>query len=153
MSFSDYREACARARETHVAALEAQREKALSSNYTAKEYASDMIDRARQDPFERSMWVYFLRESGIGAIKIGTSKNVALRVRSIASGMPHGLTLLATMPGWHRVETLVHQLFEHARIRGEWFRPIPELLEYIDEIKSSSEHTSPTSPVEEVRSK
>ena len=34
------------------------------------------------------------------------------------------------------VESAIHHRFRHARVRGEWFRPVPELLSYIDEVKT-----------------
>lgn len=82
--------------------------------------------------------VYFLKESGVGAIKIGTSTNVDARMRAISSCTAHTLVLLATIDGGYEVESLVLELFRHARIRSEWFRPVPELLAYITEIRDST---------------
>lgn len=36
----------------------------------------------------------------------------------------------------YQTEREMHQRFANARIRGEWFRPVPELLAYIAEIKA-----------------
>jgi hypothetical protein len=81
--------------------------------------------------------VYFVQESGMGAIKIGTTKNVNTRVSDMAVGTPHLLAVLALIDGNHEVEHALHQRFAHARIRGEWFRPVPELLEYIAKVKAA----------------
>jgi hypothetical protein len=81
-------------------------------------------------------WVYFVQESGAGAIKIGTTKNVSTRVREMAVGTPHLLAVLAVIEGNRNTEQALHRRFRHARIRGEWFRPVPELLDYIASIKN-----------------
>lgn len=81
-------------------------------------------------------WVYFVQESGMGAIKIGTAKNVHKRVIGMAVSTPHLLVVLAITYGSYDVERKIHDRFASARIRGEWFHPVPELLEYIAEIKN-----------------
>jgi hypothetical protein len=82
--------------------------------------------------------VYFLQESSIGAIKIGTTKNVNTRVRTAATYTPHTLSVIASISGNHEIKIDLHRRFADARIRrrGEWFRPVPELLAYIAEIKA-----------------
>jgi hypothetical protein len=75
--------------------------------------------------------VYFARDRASGDIKIGTSKNV----RKVSSEIKRSIDLLATMDGNCEVESIMHCRFAHARIRGEWFRPVPELLAYIESIK------------------
>ena len=44
----------------------------------------------------------------------------------------------ASDKGGRGVEGLMHMLFAHARIRGEWFRPVPELLAYAVEIDETA---------------
>jgi hypothetical protein len=128
-TFADYDEEMQRRREIHVAALEARKLKART--YSPEQLLVEDILEARSRDGHRGE-VYFLRESGSGAIKIGTSTNVALRVRNIRRDMPHEVVLLATIRGGYQVEAQLLAFFEHARIRGEWFRPVPELLEYIE---------------------
>jgi hypothetical protein len=77
--------------------------------------------------------VYFVQESVSNAIKIGTSVNLDRRIRALKSYFPMGsLTVLATVPGGHGVESWMHSKFKDARIRGEWFRPASELLTYVE---------------------
>lgn len=76
--------------------------------------------------------VYFVRESLRGAIKIGVSKHVKKRAKELGYGMPYTVTVLAVTEGGRGVEALLHMRFSHARIKGEWFHPVPELLEYIE---------------------
>jgi len=68
------------------------------------------------------MAVYFIRAVGsAGPIKIGWSKNVAERMRTINRWVPFDLELLADLPGAHAEEQRVHLAFAHARRRMEWF--------------------------------
>jgi hypothetical protein len=131
-TFEDYRQACLRYSEIHGDAIEARKKKWMSLTYAemvAEKFKEvKALDRALGE-------IYFLQESGMSAIKIGTSTNVSRRVRSLECGMPHELTLLTTMSGGHSMEALIHRFFGYARIRSEWFRPVPALLEYIAEIK------------------
>jgi hypothetical protein len=79
--------------------------------------------------------VYFAQEDGTEAIKIGTSRHLKKRIGELTRDLPWKITLLATIDGWRETECVVLRRFRHARIRGEWFRPVPELLEYIASIK------------------
>lgn len=73
----------------------------------------------------------------MGSIKIGMSKHARVRLGELQMGFPYDLHLLATIEGAIRVERTVQHLFSHAHIRGEWFRPVDELLEYV---KREGEH-------------
>ena len=80
--------------------------------------------------------VYFAQDVASGDIKIGTSKNVRGRVSKLCIETRRSLVVLATVHGSYQTEREMHQRFANARIRGEWFRPVPELLAYIAEIKA-----------------
>lgn len=80
--------------------------------------------------------VYFVERQGF--VKIGTSTNLEQRLRAIGKGgqMIEGMTvgpvrLLATMPGDHRHEKLLHARFHRLRVEGEWFLPDTWLCEFI----------------------
>jgi len=80
--------------------------------------------------------VYFVERQGF--VKIGTSTNLEQRLRDIGKGgqMIEGMTvgpvrLLATMPGDHRHEKLLHERFHRLRVEGEWFLPDIWLCEFI----------------------
>lgn len=74
--------------------------------------------------------VYFI-QSGAGAIKIGTAKNVARRIATLRLANPEPLTLLHTMPGGVTLEHRLHRKFAALRIRGEWFRAEDPLLSWL----------------------
>lgn len=76
--------------------------------------------------------VYFIRRSGDGAIKIGYSRDVARRIGALQTGCPDNLTLAGLMTGGTKAdEWNLQQRFRALSIRGEWFKPTPELLEYV----------------------
>lgn len=98
----------------------------------------DPVEIARMDDLrshENTAKVYFVQEGSAGLIKIGCSKNLKKRFDEIARELPYDLKLLAFVDGWREVEVVFHLRFAHARVRGEWFRPVPELLAYIEEIR------------------
>ena len=74
------------------------------------------------------MYVYFIQEGKgkCGSIKIGKSKDVAKRLKSLQTGNPRKLTLMAlikckTPNDAHRLEGKFHLMFKTDGVRGEWF--------------------------------
>lgn len=68
--------------------------------------------------------VYFVRLGSL--IKIGFTTNLVQRLRDV----PHEEVLGVTM-GTMRDEKAIHGRFAHLRQSGEWFRPAPDLEEFI----------------------
>lgn len=91
--------------------------------------------RTEETPAERTppspapSGVYFIRSGE--AVKIGVSINVPLRTTVLATGSPWPVDLLAVMPGDRAAEKRLHRRFAHLRLKGEWFRAEPELLDFI----------------------
>ena len=77
--------------------------------------------------------VYFLQESGMGAIKIGITCNLERRLSQMRSNTPHEITVLGTVHADEKLERYLKRKFSFALIRGEWFRPNEELSAYIEE--------------------
>lgn len=78
-------------------------------------------------------WVYFLQSGERGAVKIGfTGSAPMVRLSALQTGNPEPLRLLGAVPGVREDETALHERFARFRIGGEWFRPEPELLSFID---------------------
>lgn len=88
--------------------------------------------------------VYFVQESGTNAIKIGTTRNVKQRISELMLNVPYLLSVLTVIEGNHEVEHALHARFAKHRIRGEWFRPVPELLTYIEEAKLAQQAADDT---------
>lgn len=84
----------------------------------------DRRDRARD-------FVYFIQSGANGPIKIGLARDPAERLDNLQVGNPETLSLVATLEGSFAVESFLHALFRRHLIRGEWYRPAPELLTFI----------------------
>lgn len=66
------------------------------------------------------------------AIKIGfTKQSVRSRFSNIQTHNHLNLEILSVFDGDAEMEDRLHRKFERFRIRGEWYRPVPELLEFI----------------------
>lgn len=77
-------------------------------------------------------FVYFIQCNGPdGPIKIGRASDVKKRLHALQSGNPYELALLghARFDDAAFVEGGLHGAFEKFRIRGEWFRCDPVILE------------------------
>lgn len=81
---------------------------------------------------EIDTWVYFIQQGDEhGPIKIGWSSNPERRLRALQLASAGPLRLLRKIHGCSGREHVLHHRFRHLRLRGEWFRPAPDLYEYI----------------------
>lgn len=80
--------------------------------------------------------VYFVQGIGGGPIKIGAAKDIAKRVRQLQCAAADRLTVLSMALGGFVEEKRLHTWFRAARMSGEWFAPVDELLEHIDALPS-----------------
>ena len=84
-------------------------------------------------------WIYFIQSTSPGnPIKIGYAGNTEGRLRQLRTGHPGRLTLLARFPGTRAQEKKLHRQFRPNRIFGEWFHPVPELLELVSAAKAGA---------------
>nr|WP_278376632.1 GIY-YIG nuclease family protein [Brucella anthropi] len=65
-------------------------------------------------------YVYFARS--LDLVKIGFSKSVPKRVRSIATACPTEIEVIKIIPGTNQTERYFHTHFAGYRQKGEWFR-------------------------------
>lgn len=72
--------------------------------------------------------VYFLSESGRGAIKIGRTRDLQKRIWSIQASTPWRIELVAKVSADRRLESYLKYLFRSAQIRGEWFKATDDLI-------------------------
>lgn len=70
---------------------------------------------------EGQTYVYFIQGEPGTEIKIGFTNKVGQRVRSLQTGNPKELNLLAALPAPRSVETAYHRHLEDERVLGEWF--------------------------------
>ena len=87
-------------------------------------------------PVREKGTIYFIRSTNNNVIKIGfTSGEISKRLKALQTSHPYQLELLATIPGDTNFEKSLHQQFEQYRLKGEWFKPHPEIISYISSIK------------------
>jgi hypothetical protein len=77
--------------------------------------------------------LYVLRALGLGLIKIGIANDLAARMRALRTASPDKLLVLFTIArGGKAMERELHQRFAADRAHGEWFRPSPALMAFIE---------------------
>lgn len=77
--------------------------------------------------------IYFIQEDS-GPIKIGSAESVKGRLSNWQTHTIKCLKVLAKQEGGRNLERRLHKRFESCRIKGEWFHPAPELMEYINSL-------------------
>lgn len=89
------------------------------------------------------MAVYFIQDDG-GEIKVGFSEgNPHRRLNAFRTGNPRELKLLVAIPGGREEEHALHERFADLRTRGEWFKPDPRLLGFIEGMKYAYKDAQP----------
>lgn len=86
---------------------------------------------------DRPTYTYFISKGWPGPIKIGRSINPPARLRSLQTGCPDRLFLIATALG--DIEKDLHRRFGYSRIRGEWFNPSDALMDWIEDLDDFKE--------------
>jgi hypothetical protein len=87
---------------------------------------------ARAELAFQTDYVYFIQAVAGGAIKIGLSQNPGKRLTSLQTARPDPIRI-TRLVAVHRsrsklMEQNLHRHFEDARMAGEWFEPVPELV-------------------------
>lgn len=81
------------------------------------------------------MPVYFIQDES-GPIKIGhTAGNPHSRLSAFRTGNPRDMKLLVAIPGGAAEEAALHERFAALRVSGEWFRPDPRLIGFIEALQ------------------
>jgi hypothetical protein len=88
------------------------------------------VPRSLRTP--RSPWIYVAQALPSGNLKIGRATDVRHRLVGIQVGTWEEVALLvAVSASAVEPEAELHARFAAHRIRGEWYRPAPELLEWV----------------------
>jgi hypothetical protein len=84
--------------------------------------------------------IYFIKcHCSIGYIKIGYTSGGTARVNGLQTATPYQVTLLKIIRGDQTAERAMHRRFAHLHERGEWFRPGPDLVEYVSGLENETE--------------
>jgi hypothetical protein len=99
----------------------------FGSPHSTKEPPPSIVPKPK---FRRSLpLVYFIRNDD--AVKIGISYEPRERLSSLATSNHGKLELLGTMKGGGPKEKALHRKFAKHHIKGEWFRWVPQIADYI----------------------
>lgn len=82
--------------------------------------------------------VYFIEAVGTHRIKIGFSANPSQRLRSLQTGSPYKLRILATIQANEHTEKEIHEQFDEYRLDGEWFHACKGLRTFISSLENKS---------------
>jgi len=81
--------------------------------------------------------VYFVASENGKRVKIGRSINPASRLKSLQSGSPSALRLVAVWPGGNSLERQLHERFATSRLHGEWFAMSAAIAMYIVSLQNA----------------
>lgn len=82
--------------------------------------------------------IYFIQTDS-KLVKIGTTTNLAERIKQIQAMNPKKVRVKAVLNGGYNTEATIHNLFAKSRVRGEWFRLTDELKWFIRAIQETPE--------------
>ena len=87
-------------------------------------------------------WVYYLRDTRSGYLKIGKTRKLWARLRNLQSANAEPLFLFAVEPNEtlavddsgnvFDTEAFRHQEWQDYRVRGEWFRPVGDIQQHVE---------------------
>jgi len=84
--------------------------------------------------------VYFVKNPKNGLIKIGWSRFVPARIRTLRREYGDDLRLLKCIEGDHKIERRLHKRFRKSCVRSEWFRESKRLRQFIKSSKIAFEN-------------
>jgi hypothetical protein len=85
---------------------------------------------------------YAIQAGEGGPVKIGLAKKPAERLKTLQCGNHETLRGLAAWRVLALEERQLHEEFAYAHIRGEWFRPVPALLDLVEALGGEYEDWS-----------
>lgn len=110
----------------------------------ASQRARMIYDEIAQEQIRSRKWggfdVYFVQAGENGPIKIGIATNFEIRLRDLNVSNPCEVKVLALIRGNKKQERALHKRFAHLHIKGEWFRPEEELLQFCDELSKRNDN-------------
>lgn len=76
--------------------------------------------------------IYFVQSGEKGPIKIGKANDPYKRLISLQTSSSETLTILGLMDGDIKEGKDIHAKFYDCKIKGEWFKPSKDLIEFIE---------------------
>jgi len=91
------------------------------------------VGAPRAQPANGIGYVYFMWAAD--AIKIGFSYDPVNRAAALQVGSPLHIRLILAVRRHKKYERDLHRKFKDLRVTGEWFRPDPTLLKFIEDLQ------------------
>ena len=96
---------------------------------------------------ENNTNIYFIGSVELGAVKIGKSNNPDKRLTELQTGNSHELVLYGIIKDVKEdYEMKIHQIFDHIRLKGEWFKLTDELIHFIINKSNETSHLNKDTP-------
>lgn len=94
------------------------------------------------DEQHEKQFIYIVQCNELNKVKIGRTNNPETRIKSLQTGSPAELHLVATIECDPMRETILHRAFESVHSHGEWFNTSPE--EVLDLAKKLTDNRAVT---------
>lgn len=102
-------------------------------NSSIEEYYSQFLSRPKENLLDTTIksgsFVYLIKNLTTGNLKIGFSSNPSRRFRALQQATDCDLQLLAFIDGSELIEQQLLHHYSQYQVRGEWFKPIPQIYE------------------------
>jgi hypothetical protein len=89
-----------------------------------------------ESPEKVESFIYIVQAGDDGPIKVGWTTDVKARLSWLSTDCWMPIRLLVAFPGSRRLEHKLHTQLKDYRVAGEWFRPVKELLDFANDLKS-----------------
>jgi len=83
----------------------------------------------------RPDFIYVIQNCKTKSVKIGTAKDIGIRIKTLKTGCPDKLVLLQSVPGDIHRERKIHSDLQAYRLEGEWFKWNKQVESYINEMQ------------------
>ena len=110
----------------------------LRGEPTSRDFLAPVL-AGHPNPKKVTGYVYFIKYGN--RVKIGTCRNVKVRLQSLQAGAPGRYRVYYVTPGGRPLESELHDLFAANRVSGEWFRYSAAVKDWIkaDEARRAAE--------------
>lgn len=96
--------------------------------------ATVATEKQLKKTFSSESYVYFVNAPAIGCLKIGTARDVNVRLSELRTSSPTELELVGSVKGDREMEKQLHSRFKHLRKHREWFDYCDELRIHVEEL-------------------
>lgn len=123
-----------------ITPLQQHRRMVIGLIKTSPEWAAR---RAAEQAWRDAHVVYFIQQGTDGLIKIGCTRDIAIRIEQLQASQAMPLRLIGWTAGGFAEEKRLHAVFADAAVGHEWFTPTDALIEYAAANLRTTPHPKP----------